>query len=93
MSFRAEYQHEDVGDLPADQVDQQVAHGLLDGALIGIGRDLDHMRLGAIAAGAPGEEEAIRKLRGQNQVGRRGLPAVQVGDAAKAAEWHRHGAR
>ena len=81
----AEYQDQDVGDLIADEVDQQqVAQRLLGGAEFGIGRNLDHVRFGAIAPGAPGEQEPVGELGGQDQLGRRRLPADQVGDSAKA---------
>ena len=37
-------------------------------------------------AGAPGEEQAVGELGGQDQVGRRRLPADKVGDAAEAED-------
>ena len=50
LALRAEYQHEDIGDLAANEVDQQqVPQCLLGRAELGVGRDLDDERLRVIA--------------------------------------------
>ena len=87
LALRAEHQDEDVGDLAANEVDQQqVAQRLLGRAELGVGRDLDDERLRVIAPGAPGEEQSVRELGGQDQFSRRRLPTDQVGDATEAKD-------
>jgi hypothetical protein len=82
-----QHQHQDVGDFVADEIDQQqVAQRLLGGTSLGVGRDLDDVRLRTLAAGAPGEDQAVGELGGQDKVGRGRLPAVQVGNAADAQD-------
>ena len=62
----------------------QIAEGLFDGAELGVRCDLDNERLRVITPGAPREEQPVWELGRQNQLGRRRLPANQVGDAAEA---------